>query len=203
MIHTHIINGANMNKVLKLFLLFVFIIIFITTSKAQAETTMVKMETSKGVITIELDGDKAPETVANFKTYVQEGFYDGTIFHRVIPNFMIQGGGFTTDMAQKPTHDPVKNEANNGLKNDTGTIAMARTQDPHSATAQFFINVKDNDFLNFSSESSQGWGYAVFGKVTEGMDVVNTIKDVQTTTVGPYQDVPAETVTIEKVTIIE
>lgn len=192
-----------MNKVLKLFPLFVFIIIFITTSKAQAETTMVKMETSKGVITIELDGDKAPETVANFKTYVQEGFYDGTIFHRVIPNFMIQGGGFTTDMAQKPTHDPVKNEANNGLKNDTGTIAMARTQDPHSATAQFFINVKDNDFLNFSSESSQGWGYAVFGKVTEGMDVVNTIKDVQTTTVGPYQDVPAETVTIEKVTIIE
>lgn len=203
MIHTYIINGANMNKVLKLFLLFVFIIIFITTSKAQAETTMVKMETSKGVITIELDGNKAPETVANFITYVQEGFYDGTIFHRVISNFMIQGGGFTTDMAQKPTHDPIKNEANNGLKNDTGTIAMARTQDPHSATAQFFINVKDNDFLNFSSESSQGWGYAVFGKVTEGMDVVNAIKDVQTTTVGPYQDVPAETVTIEKVTIIE
>lgn len=203
MIHTHIINGANMNKVLKLFLLFVFIIIFITTSKAQAETTMVKMETSKGVITIELDGDKAPETVANFITYVQEGFYDGTIFHRVIPNFMIQGGGFTTDMAQKPTYDPVQNEANNGLKNETGAIAMARTQDPHSATAQFFINVNDNDFLNFSSESSQGWGYAVFGKVTEGMDVVNTIKDVQTTVVGPYQDVPAETVTIEKVTIIE
>lgn len=203
MIRTHIINGANMNKVLKLFLLFVFIIIFITTSKAQAETTMVKMETSKGVITIELDGDKAPDTVANFISYVQEGFYDGTIFHRVISNFMIQGGGFTEDMAQKPTRDPIQNEANNGLMNDTGTIAMARTQDPHSATAQFFINVKDNDFLNFKSETPQGWGYAVFGIVTEGMDVVNAIKDVQTKTVGPYQDVPAETVTIEKVTIIE
>ena len=203
MIRTHIINGANMNKVLKLFLLFVFIIIFITTSKAQAETTMVKMETNKGVITIELDGDKAPDTVANFISYVQEGFYDGTIFHRVISNFMIQGGGFTEDMAQKPTRDPIQNEANNGLMNDTGTIAMARTQDPHSATAQFFINVKDNDFLNFKSETPQGWGYAVFGKVNEGMDVVNAIKDVQTKTVGPYQDVPAETVTIEKVTIIE
>ena len=203
MIRTHIINGANMNKILKLFLLFVFIIIFITTSKAQAETTMVKMETSKGVITIELDGDKAPDTVANFISYVQEGFYNGTIFHRVISNFMIQGGGFTEDMAQKPTRDPIQNEANNGLMNDTGTIAMARTQDPHSATAQFFINVKDNDFLNFKSETPQGWGYAVFGKVNEGMDVVNAIKDVQTKTVGPYQDVPAETVTIEKVTIIE
>ena len=203
MIRTHIINGANMNKVPKLLLLFVFIILFTSTLKAQAETTMVKMETSKGVITIELDGDKAPETVANFITYVQDGFYDGTIFHRVISNFMIQGGGFTGDMAQKPTRDPIQNEANNGLLNETGTIAMARTQDPHSATAQFFINVKDNDFLNFKSETSQGWGYAVFGKVTEGMDVVNTIKDVQTTTVGPYQDVPAETITIEKVTIIE
>lgn len=203
MIRTHIINGANMNKVLKLFLLFVFIIIFITTSKAQAETTMVKMETSKGVITIELDGDKAPDTVANFISYVQEGFYDGTIFHRVISNFMIQGGGFTEDMAQKPTRNPIQNEANNGLMNDTGTIAMARTQDPHSATAQFFINVKDNDFLNFKSETPQGWGYAVFGIVTEGMDVVNAIKDVQTKTVGPYQDVPADTVTIKKVTIIE
>lgn len=203
MIRTQIINGANMNTVLKPFLLFVFMIILMTTSNAQAETTMVKMETSKGVITLELDGDNAPKTVANFLTYVQEGFYDGTIFHRVIPNFMIQGGGFTADMSQKPTHDPVQNEANNGLKNETGTIAMARTQDPHSATAQFFINVKDNDFLNFSGETTQGWGYAVFGKVTEGMDVVNAIKNVQTTTAGPHQDVPAETVTIEKVTIVE
>ena len=203
MIRTQIINGANMNTVLKPFLLFVFMIILMTTSNAQAETTMVKMETSKGVITLELDGDNAPKTVANFLTYVQEGFYDGTIFHRVIPNFMIQGGGFTADMSQKPTHDPVQNEANNGLKNETGAIAMARTQDPHSATAQFFINVKDNDFLNFSSETTQGWGYAVFGKVTEGMDVVNAIKDVQTTTVGPHQDVPEEAVTIEKVTIVE
>ena len=192
-----------MNTFLKQFFLIVFITIIMSTSNAQAETTTLKMETSKGTITIELNGDKAPNTVANFLTYVNEGFYDGTIFHRVISNFMIQGGGFTDDMSQKTTHDPIQNEANNGLGNDIGTIAMARTGDPHSATAQFFINVKDNDFLNFSSETPQGWGYAVFGKVTEGMDVVDVIKDVATTTKGPYQDVPAETVTIEKVTIVE
>ncbi len=192
-----------MNTLLKRSLLTVFMVILMTTSNVQAEMTTVIMETNKGAITIELDGDKAPNTVANFLTYVKEGFYDGTIFHRVISNFMIQGGGFTEDMSQKTTHDPIKNEANNGLGNDTGTIAMARTGDPHSATAQFFINVKDNDFLNFSSETSQGWGYAVFGKVTEGMDVVNAIKDVATTTKGPYQDVPAETVRIEKVMVVE
>ncbi len=177
--------------------------IIMTISNAQAEMTTVKMETNKGTITIELNGEKAPNTVANFLAYVNEGFYDGTIFHRVISNFMIQGGGFTEDMSQKQTHDPIKNEANNGLGNSTGTIAMARTNDPHSATAQFFINVKDNDFLNFSNETSQGWGYAVFGKVTDGMDIVNAIKDVATTTKGPYQDVPAEAVIIEKVTVVE
>ncbi len=192
-----------MNTLLKTYLLFVFMIILMMTSNVQAETTTVNMKTSQGTIILELDGDNAPTTVANFINYVNEGFYDGTIFHRVISNFMIQGGGFTADMSQKTTHDPIRNEANNGLKNDTGTIAMARTSDPHSATAQFFINVKDNDFLNFSSETSQGWGYAVFGKVTEGMDVVNTIKNVATTSNGPYQDVPAETITIEKVTIVE
>ena len=203
MIRTQINMGANMNTVLKPLLMIVFMIILMTTSSAQAEMTNVKMETSKGVIMLELDGDTAPNTVANFVKYTQEGFYDSTIFHRVISNFMIQGGGFAADMSQKSTHAPVQNEANNGLKNDTGSIAMARTNDPHSATAQFFINVKDNDFLNFSSETPQGWGYAVFGKVTEGMDVVNAIKDVQTTTSGSYQDVPADTITIEKVTIIE
>ncbi len=192
-----------MDTLLKPYLLFVFMIILMTTSNVQAETTTVKMETSQGTIILELDGANAPNTVANFITYAKEGFYDGTIFHRVISNFMIQGGGFTADMSQKTTHEPIRNEANNGLKNDTGTIAMARTSDPHSATAQFFINVKDNDFLNFSSETSQGWGYAVFGKVTEGMDVVDTIKNVATTSNGPYQDVPAETITIDNVTIVE
>ncbi len=192
-----------MKSLRKQILLFVFISFFMITTNTQAETTMVKMDTNHGTITLELDADNAPNTVANFLTYAKEGFYDGTIFHRVISNFMIQGGGFTEDMSQKTTHDPINNEANNGLKNDVGTIAMARTGDPHSATAQFFINVKDNDFLNFSSETPQGWGYAVFGKVTEGMDVVDKIKDVPTTTKGPYQDVPSETVVIEKVTVVE
>ncbi len=192
-----------MKSLRKHILLFVFISFFMITTNSQAETTMVKMDTNHGTIMLELDAENAPNTVANFLTYAKEGFYDGTIFHRVISNFMIQGGGFTEDMNQKTTHDPIQNEANNGLKNDDGTIAMARTGDPHSATAQFFINVKDNDFLNFSSETPQGWGYAVFGKVTEGMDVVEKIKAVPTTTKGPYQDVPAETVIIEKVTVVE
>ena len=192
-----------MEAVFRHLVLFVFSAILMTTSNVQAETATVKMETSKGTIVLELDAANAPLTVENFLTYVREGFYDGTIFHRVISNFMIQGGGFTGDMTQKPTHDPIRNEANNGLVNDTGTIAMARTNDPHSATAQFFINVRDNQFLNFSGENTQGWGYAVFGKVTEGMEVVNAIRDVATTTRGPFQDVPVETVTIEKVSIIE
>lgn len=185
----------------KLAVPFVFTAILIMTPDAHAEILTVKMETDKGVITLELDGDKAPATVANFLKYAKEGFYDGTIFHRVISNFMIQGGGFTDDMVQKATHPPIQNEADNGLSNDIGTIAMARTNDPHSATSQFFINVKDNHFLNFRSQSPQGWGYAVFGKVTQGMDVVNAIKDVATTTKGPYQDVPEKTVTITKVVV--
>jgi peptidyl-prolyl cis-trans isomerase B (cyclophilin B) len=161
----------------------------------------VKMETSMGDITLELDGDKAPETVANFVEYANAGFYDGTIFHRVIAGFMIQGGGFDGDMKQKETRAPVKNEADNGLKNDTGTIAMARTPDPNSATAQFFINVKDNGFLNHTAPTAQGWGYAVFGKVTDGMDVVHAIEKVDTTIRAGMQDVPSETVVINKVTV--
>jgi peptidyl-prolyl cis-trans isomerase B (cyclophilin B) len=161
----------------------------------------VKMETSMGDITLELDGDKAPETVTNFVEYANAGFYDGTIFHRVIAGFMIQGGGFNGDMKQKDTRAPIKNEADNGLKNDTGTIAMARTPDPNSATAQFFINVKDNGFLNHTAPTAQGWGYAVFGKVTDGMDVVHAIEKVDTTIRAGMQDVPSETVVINKVTV--
>ena len=142
---------------------------------------MVKLHTNYGVITIELFADKAPVTVENFKQYVRDGHYDGTIFHRVISNFMIQGGGFEPGMQQKDTRDPIKNEADNGVANKIGTVAMARTPDPHSASAQFFINVADNDFLNFSAPTMHGWGYAVFGKVTDGMDVVEKIKAVRTT----------------------
>jgi peptidyl-prolyl cis-trans isomerase B (cyclophilin B) len=161
----------------------------------------VKMETSMGEITLELDGNKAPDTVANFVEYANAGFYDGTIFHRVIAGFMIQGGGFDDSMSQKKTSAPIRNEADNGLKNDTGTIAMARTSDPNSATAQFFINVKDNGFLNHTAPTAQGWGYAVFGKVTDGIDVVHAIEKVGTTTRSGMQDVPSETVTINKVTV--
>lgn len=154
----------------------------------------VELTTSKGTITIELDEEKAPITVKNFLTYVEEGFFDETIFHRVIPNFMVQGGGFIADMTQKSTHSPIKNEADNGLKNDRGTIAMARTNDPNSATAQFFINIKDNDFLNYSGPGNPG--YAVFAKVTEGMDVADAIVSVNTTVQNGMEDVPAETITI-------
>ena len=150
----------------------------------------VKLTTNHGDIVIELDAEKAPETVKNFLAYVEAGHYDNTIFHRVINGFMIQGGGMEPGMKQKDTKAPIKNEASNGLKNEAGTIAMARTQDPHSATAQFFINVADNDFLNFKAENVQGWGYCVFGRVSEGMDVVNKIKGVKTGTSGFHQDVP-------------
>lgn len=167
-----------------------------------ADTT-VKMQTNKGAITLELYEDKAPATVENFVAYAREGFYDGTVFHRVIPGFMIQGGGFKRNMAEKNTRNPIKNEADNGLENDAGTIAMARTSVPNSASSQFFINLKDNDFLNFQSKTTQGWGYTVFGKVTEGMDVVNSIAKVQTGNRGPHQDVPEEPVIIEKVEIAE
>lgn len=163
----------------------------------------VVLHTSFGDITLELDAKLAPATVANFLEYAKNGTYNGTIFHRVIDGFMIQGGGMDAKMNQKPTRSPVRNEANNGLKNLTGTIAMARTMDPHSATAQFFINVKDNDFLNFKSESSQGWGYCVFGKVTAGMDVVNKIKAVKTGNKAGHQDVPVEPISIDSVTVNE
>ena len=164
--------------------------------------TRVLMKTLFGDITLELDGEKAPATVANFIEYAQSGYYDGTIFHRVINNFMIQGGGFDTEMQQKPTNAPIQNEANNGLKNNRGSVAMARTMDPHSATAQFFINVSDNDFLNFSGENMQGWGYAVFGQVVEGEDVLDKIRVVPTGSQAGYQDVPTDPIVIESVTII-
>jgi peptidyl-prolyl cis-trans isomerase B (cyclophilin B) len=150
-------------------------------------------------MTLELDADKAPKTVANFLEYVREGFYDGTIFHRVINNFMVQGGGFDTNMQQKATKSPIENEADNGLKNEFGTIAMARTMDPHSATAQFFINVSNNEFLNHSGKNMQGWGYTVFGKVVEGAEVLEKIKAVATTSKNGHQDVPVDEVIIESI----
>jgi len=165
-------------------------------------TAHILMTTTVGPMTLELDADNAPKTVENFLSYVSTGFYDGTIFHRVINNFMVQGGGFTADMDQKAAQAPIENEANNGLKNARGTIAMARTQDPHSATAQFFINVQDNDFLNHTGENMQGWGYAVFGKVTEGEDVLDKIRCVQTGNQAGHQDVPVEPIIIESVTVI-
>jgi len=163
----------------------------------------VLLKTNKGDITLSLDAVKAPKTVANFLQYVKSGHYDGTIFHRVINNFMIQGGGMGVGMKEKSTGTPIENEANNGLKNERGTVAMARTSDPHSATAQFFINVNDNDFLNHTAPSAQGWGYAVFGKVTDGLDVVDAIRKVKTGSAGFHQDVPAEDVIIEKASVIE
>ncbi|WP_443629517.1 peptidylprolyl isomerase [Candidatus Njordibacter sp. Uisw_056] len=163
----------------------------------------VLMQTNFGDITIELNYEKAPITAANFEQYVRDGFYDGVIFHRVIDGFMVQGGGFDVSMDQKETRANIENEADNGLTNDEGTLAMARTMDPHSASAQFFINVGDNAFLNHSGKNSQGWGYAVFGKVVEGMDVVNTIKKVPTTSKSGHQDVPADPVVIESATMIE
>jgi len=169
--------------------------------KAMNDTTAanptVLIETSMGTITIELDTESAPNTSENFLAYVDDGYFVDTTFHRVIPNFMVQGGGMGADMMDKPSkRAPIENEANNGLKNDRGTLAMARTSDPHSATSQFFINHADNDFLNFTSESMQGWGYAVFGKVTEGMDVVDAITQVPTGNKGGHQNVPIEPITI-------
>jgi peptidyl-prolyl cis-trans isomerase B (cyclophilin B) len=158
---------------------------------------MIKLTTNHGAITLELDADKAPKTVANFLAYVDAGHFDGTIFHRVIDGFMIQGGGFEPGMKQKPVQAPIENEAKNGLKNERGTIAMARTSDPHSATAQFFINVSDNDFLD-NGRCQDGWGYCVFGRVSEGLDVVDKIKNVKTRNSGFHQNVPAEDVIIER-----
>ena len=161
-------------------------------------TINVADEATQGVITLELDAEKAPKTTENFLAYVNDGFYNGTIFHRVIKNFMVQGGGFTPDMQQKDTKAPIENEAKNGLKNDAYTIAMARTGDPHSATAQFFINTVNNDFLNHTSPSAQGWGYAVFGKVVKGQEVVDAMKKVRTTRKGYHDGVPFDAVVIDK-----
>ena len=164
---------------------------------------MVKIETDMGDILIELDTEKAPQTAANFVEYVNAGHYDGTIFHRVIDGFMIQGGGMDADMQERDTNDPIENEADNGLANDAYTLAMARTMDPHSATAQFFINVKNNDFLNHTAKTPQGWGYAVFGKVVKGQGVVNKIKGVETGRKGMHDDVPVEPIVINKATLVE
>jgi len=164
---------------------------------------MIVLHTTAGDITLELDFDNAPASSANFMEYAKTGHYDGTIFHRVINNFMIQGGGFESGMKQKDTGTPIENEADNGLKNNAGTIAMARTMDPHSATCQFFINVNDNAFLNHTSKDPQGWGYAVFGKVTDGMDVVNSIKKCDTGSMMGHQDVPLEDIVINSITVTE
>ena len=171
----------------------------------ESEFIMAKvlLKTNKGDITLTLDAAKAPKTVANFLQYVKSGHYDATIFHRVIDNFMIQGGGMTAGLKEKTSGAQIENEATNGLKNTRGTVAMARTSDPHSATAQFFININDNDFLNHTAPNAQGWGYAVFGKVSDGMDVVDTIRKVKTGNAGFHQDVPTEDVVIEKATVLE
>jgi len=164
---------------------------------------MIKINTNHGAITLELDADKAPATVENFMQYVTDGHYDGTIFHRVIKGFMIQGGGMEAGMKEKETREPIKNEADNGLSNDLGTIAMARTNVPDSATSQFFINTKDNGFLNHSAPTSQGWGYCVFGKVVDGLDIVQAIENVATGSAGMHQDVPVEDVVIENIEVVE
>ena len=164
---------------------------------------MIRMQTSHGAIVLELDAQKAPKTVANFLAYAKEGFYDGTIFHRVIGGFMIQGGGFSPGMKEKPARAPIENEAVNGLRNNRGTLAMARTSDPHSASSQFFINLVDSDFLNFTAPTPRGWGYCVFGRVVEGMDVVDKIKGVATGSRGGHQDVPVDDVVIERVEVVE
>ena len=163
---------------------------------------MIKLTTNHGVIMLDLNTEKAPKTVANFLAYVEAGHYDNTVFHRVIKNFMIQGGGFEPDMKQKPCKAPIENEAANGLRNKRGSIAMARTSDPHSATAQFFINVVDNDFLDFKAPSGQGWGYCVFGEVSEGIDVVDKIRAVRTGNKGFHQDMPVDDVIIEKAEVV-
>ena len=190
---------------IKLFVVISVLVTFVTAGvdMAAAGNPRVEMETSKGKFVIELFPEKAPGTVKNFLNYVATKFYDGTIFHRVIPKFMIQGGGFTADMKRKPAGAPIKNEADNGLKNDRGTIAMARTNDPHTATAQFFINTVNNDFLNHKSKTQQGWGYVVFGKVVAGMDVVDAISSAKTVMRGMYRDVPDENIEIRSTVVLK
>jgi cyclophilin family peptidyl-prolyl cis-trans isomerase len=180
-----------------------FLFLFVSTNTFASDNPKVRMETTMGVVELELNEKMAPRTVENFLRYVNDGFYNGTVFHRVIKSFMVQGGGFTTDYSKKSTHEPVPNEAFNGLKNDRGTIAMARTNAPHSATAQFFINTVNNDFLNFKDKSMRGWGYTVFGKVTKGMDVVDRIEKVKTGPGGVFPtDVPQVQVVIKKMEVI-
>ena len=190
---------------IKLFVVISVLVTFATAGVdvAAAANPKVEMETTKGKFVIELFPEKAPDTVKNFLNYVDTKFYDGTIFHRVIPKFMIQGGGFTADMKRKSAGAPIKNEADNGLKNDRGTIAMARTNDPHTATAQFFINTVNNDFLNHKSKTQQGWGYVVFGKIVAGMDVVDAISSTKTVMRGMYRDVPAENIEIRSTVVLK
>lgn len=176
---------------------------FVQSTWANLSNPHVRLETNLGVIVLELDSEAAPKTVENFLNYVKDGFYNGTVFHRVIRGFMVQGGGFTPNMQQKPTRDPITNEADNGLKNRRGSVAMARTMSPHSATAQFFINTVDNAFLDHKRKNMEGWGYCVFGKVVEGMNVVDAVESVSTTTKAGHRDVPVSPVVIEKATILE
>ncbi len=193
-----------MRKTLVYLMLFLFTTLSFATEKKMSDTqTKVKLTTNLGAIVIQLDNAKAPVSAANFADYVKSGFYDGTIFHRVIPGFMAQGGGFDTSFNQKTTNAPIKNEADNGLKNKRGTLAMARTNDPNSATAQFFINYKDNSFLDHTSPTPSGWGYAVFGEVVEGMDVVDAMAKQPTGNRGGHQDVPKTDIVIEKAEIVE
>ncbi len=180
------------------------ILLSFSMSSLAAELVQVRMQTNKGSIEIELDKKSAPATVDNFLRYVKDGFYEGTVFHRVIKGFMIQGGGFSADLTRKETHPPIENEADNGLQNKRGTIAMARTNMPHSASSQFFINTVNNDFLNFRNKTMRGWGYTVFGKVTKGMDVVDSIENTPTGARGIFpQDVPTQDIVIQKIEIIE
>jgi peptidyl-prolyl cis-trans isomerase B (cyclophilin B) len=190
---------------MKIIIVMTVIALFMTVQFAQAESLKphVRLETDYGVIVIELDSKSAPKTVENFLNYVNEGFYNGTIFHRVIKGFMIQGGGLTADMQKKPTHSPIKNEADNGLKNKRGTVAMARTMDPHSATSQFFINSVNNSFLDYKGKNPEGWGYCVFGTVVKGMDVVDTIEGITTTMRAGHKDVPTSPVAIKQAVVLK
>lgn len=205
---SHLLLIIGTNTLMKIFFrylapLLLTVLSFSAHAEGDSALPQVKLETSLGAIVIELNDEKAPNTVANFISYVEDGFYNGTVFHRVIKDFMIQGGGFTEEFVQKSPKAPIKNEANNGLGNVRGSIAMARTGDPHSATAQFFINTVDNVFLNFRGEQGSAWGYAVFGEVVEGMDVVDTIREVSTSNKGAHQDVPNDNVVIISATIVE
>ena len=183
--------------------LLILLIALLIAAPALAANPKVELKTSLGTLVIELYPENAPKTIDNFLQYVKDGFYDGTIFHRVIPGFMIQGGGFTANLQQKPTRPPIRNEAGNGLRNAVGTVAMARTADPHSATAQFFINVSDNDFLDFKSADDKGYGYTVFGRIASGMEVVQKIVQVPTATLGPHQNVPRQPVVIERARLLQ